>query len=206
MAVIATAGSSRTYTPLPSGSHVARCYSIVDLGSHDDTYQGETRKRHTVRIGWEVPGERIDVGGEDKPASISKTYTLSLNEKAGLRKELEGWRGRAFTADELRGFDLAKLIGQECLLSVIHETKQDGKVVAKITSISRLPKGMSCPAAENKTLEYSVSTHRQEVFETLPQFLQDIIRESDEWKAAIKAAATSEDAPEATETNDDVPF
>ena len=41
--------------------------------------------------------------------TISATYTLSLGERSNLRKMLESWRSRAFTPEELQGFDLEKV-------------------------------------------------------------------------------------------------
>ena len=40
-----------------------------------------------------------DFDGVDKPIAISEFYTLSLNEKANLRRDLVGWRGRSFTGE-----------------------------------------------------------------------------------------------------------
>jgi len=37
---------------------------------------------------------------------ISKRYTMSLGEQSTLRKDLESWRGKKFTPEELQGFDL----------------------------------------------------------------------------------------------------
>ena len=48
----------------------------------------------------ETHGRRFDV---------ARVYTLCLHERAALRKDLESWRGRKFTEQELDGFDLEKL-------------------------------------------------------------------------------------------------
>ena len=79
---------------------------------------------------------------------ISKTYTASMHEKAALSKDLESWRGRAFTDEERDGFDLKKVLGQPCLLNVIHENK-GGTVYANIASVSPVPKGMPVKPAVN---------------------------------------------------------
>ena len=71
---------------------------------------------HIFIFMWELPGEEIEIEGEMKPRAISETYTNSLGEKANLRKMLENWRGRAFTQEEMDGFDLRNVLG----LSLIH--------------------------------------------------------------------------------------
>jgi hypothetical protein len=40
------------YESLPVGQYKAACYRIVDVGTHNETYEGETSKRHSVFIYW----------------------------------------------------------------------------------------------------------------------------------------------------------
>jgi len=77
---------------------------------------------------------------EDRPPyTVSSRYTASLHEKSRLRADLQSWRGRAFSAEELAAFDLEKLIGVGCLLNVVH-TARNGKQYADIVAIMPLPK------------------------------------------------------------------
>jgi hypothetical protein len=71
-------------------------------------------------------GRRFDIRG---------LYTLSLSDKANLRKHLEAWRGRKFTPLELRGFDLENLIGVNCQIQVIHNISDDGRTFANVQAI-----------------------------------------------------------------------
>ena len=75
---------------------------------------------------------------------LTKKYTLSLGEQANLRKDLESWRGKPFSAEELAGgFDLEHLYGINCLLGIQHEQNADGtKTYANITAILPPQKGM----------------------------------------------------------------
>jgi hypothetical protein len=77
-----------------------------------------------------------------KPFMVSKFYTLSLNEKASLRKDLQSWRGKPFTEEELKGFDVEKLIGANCLLNIVEYEKLDKSSGTKIAAIMPLTKGM----------------------------------------------------------------
>src|SRR5688572_414981 len=108
MAIVATAKSEGTnFQPAPAGVHQAVCVDVVDLGILDVTWQGQTKKQHKVNVAWQINEDRDD----GKPFLVFKRYTLSLSEKANLRKDLESWRGRKFTRDEEMGFDVEKLIG-----------------------------------------------------------------------------------------------
>lgn len=211
--IIASAGNSQPRLLPPAGTHIARSYQILDLGTHDREWKGKHRKSHEIRISWELPLEKavFDPDKGEQPFSISKTYTLSLNEKANLRHDLENWRGRPFTEEELEAFDVAKVLGVACMVTVTHVTKGD-KTYANVTAVTATPKGYPVPAAINKPVEFSLDDHDEAVFRALPEFLQKIIQESDEWKqqGAPKPEEDNEDHPAGEGENladqDNIPF
>lgn len=127
MAIIAKKPESN-FTPCPEGLHQAVCVDVVDLGLQKGAY-GE---KHKVELRWQTEMENKEVS---RRFQLRKWYTLSLHEKASLRKDLESWRGRKFTEDELRGFDLEKLLGANCQLQVIHNITDDGKTYDNIQAI-----------------------------------------------------------------------
>ena len=45
------------------------------------------------------------------PMTINKSYTVSLHDKASLRKDLAAWRGKDFSDEEAKGFDVQYLEG-----------------------------------------------------------------------------------------------
>jgi hypothetical protein len=95
------------------------------------------KQQHKVRIVWQLE----DMMADGKPFLIQKRYTLSLHEKANLRKDLESWRGRSFTPEELIKFDVETIIGKNAQLNIQHITK-DGKTYANVVSIVPLGKTM----------------------------------------------------------------
>ena len=60
------------------------------------------------------------------PLTVSRTFTVSLHEKANLRKFLSAWRGRDFTTEEAKAFDVSKLLGAYCMVNVT-ESETNGK-------------------------------------------------------------------------------
>ena len=142
MAITATAGAK--YEVCPAGSFAAVCCDVVDMGIIKTTYSGKEKKQHKIRIGWQVDDKRAD----DKPFIVWKRYTLSLHEKSALRKDLEPWRGRPFTEDELQGFDVETVIGAPCMISVV-QAAAGGNIYANVSGIMRLPKGMTAPAIDS---------------------------------------------------------
>lgn len=133
--------SGTSFTPAPAGSHAAVCVDVVDLGQLKVSWGGKEKTQHKIRIVWQIDEDRDD----GKPYQVSRRYTLSLHEKASLRRDLEAWRGKQFTEQELQGFDVEVLLGVPALLSLIHATR-DGDTFANVNAIMRLPRGMTAPA------------------------------------------------------------
>lgn len=146
MPLIATAKGGPDHDPIPVGNHAAVCYGVADLGyEFSDTFQKWTRKCVLI---WEIAETMPD----GKPFAISKRYSLSLSDKANLLHDLVSWRGKAFSPQELAGFDLEKLVGANCLLNVISYTKRDGGEGRKVAGVGPLPKQMPRMTPVNKTL------------------------------------------------------
>jgi hypothetical protein len=142
MAIIAKAGGS--FTPAPAGTHAAVCCDVIDHGMVEITFSGKTQKKHKITIAWQID-ELMDTG---KPFLVRRRYTLSLHEKATLRRDLESWRGKAFSDKELDGFDVESLLSVVCLINVIHESR-NGSTFANVASVMRLPKGMTAPSVRD---------------------------------------------------------
>ena len=93
--------SSKTKSdPVPAGTHHAVCYGVIAVGTQPSE---KFTPRQKIIVCFEIPAERIIIKDQDLPRGISKRYTLSLNEKSNLRKDLQSWRGKPFTPTELDG-------------------------------------------------------------------------------------------------------
>jgi len=87
---------------------------------------------------------------------------------------LQSWRGRAFTPEELKKFDLVNVLGKPAFINVTHSVKGD-KTYANLTSIMPLPKGMPAPTLEGEALTYSIDEPDPVAFDKLPAWVQDKI-------------------------------
>lgn len=194
--------------PLEAGAYAACCDMIVDLGVQPSP-GGQFAPKRTLMVRFQIPSERVEItkNGETKslPAVISRTLGLSLNEKATLRQLLQSWRGRAFTPDELKRFDLANVLGKPAFINVTHSVKGD-KTYANLTSIMPLPKGMPAPTLEGDALIYSTDAPDPAVFDKLPEWVQDKI--ANRIVDAPKAAPAAKPAPAKAEefVDDEVTF
>jgi len=185
MEIIASSNTSgKSFSPVDAGNYVARCYSMIHIGTIPEEYKGEKKEVNKVRLTFELPTETKVFKEEngEQPYVVSKEFTLSLHEKASLRKFLESWRGKGFTEQEASHFDVSKLLGKPCMLNIIHKTKLDGNIRADISSVSPIPKGLSCPAPVLSPVIFAVNSFSKDIFDTLPEFLRDKIRTSREYK------------------------
>lgn len=177
MELIATAGANRE--PAPAGTHLAVCFGLIDLGTQTDTYQGKPKVGRKAWFWWELTEETREDG---KPVTVGTFYTVSLSDKANLRKVLESWRGKPFTVEELKGFNIGNIVGAPCMLTIIHEPRQSGGVRDKVSSVSGVPKGMPRPALRmpRTTLSLAPDKFDRAVYDALPNFLKDMIAKSPE--------------------------
>lgn len=180
MAIVASK-SGGNFEMTPEGVHVARCYRIIDIGTQKSEYQGQVKHLRKVMIAWELLGD--DRMSDGRPFSINKRYTLSLHEKAQLRKDLEAWRGKAFTPEEEAGFDISKVLGAYCMVNIVHEKGGNGNDYANIASIMPLPKGMPKPEPVNETSLFEIESPNMVMFEAFSDKLKAIIQAAPEWNA-----------------------
>jgi hypothetical protein len=194
----------------PTGSHLARCFSLIDLGTHTTTWQGKEKQTRQVKISFELSYENMtgrfnpDMAGE--PFTAVLLCTQSLSEKAKLRKMLEGWRGKKFSHEELQGYHPRKLLGQPCRLSLVES--ESGFV--GIDSIARVTKNEidTMPPMKARQLYFSLEPDEfeQRAFEALNERTQLKIMETPEWKA-LQEAYTQEPVEEEPPVDyNEVPF
>ena len=198
MAINAT-NQSKPRELIPAGNQVARCYQMIHIGHVTDKIQGEEKTLNKVRIGWELPNElrvfNTDLG--EQPMVISKEFTLSMNEKANLRRMLESWRGKAFTEEQAKSFDIVALLGVPCMLNIIHKvSEKNGNTYAEISSVTQLPKGLECPLQVNPTMVWDYDNPDWMFFEIMPEFIKEKIQSSTEYKALQEAVAAAQKQPQ----------
>lgn len=175
---------------VPAGTHVARCYQIIHIGTIVDTYQGEEKLVNKVRIVFELPLETADFGKGEQPFSIGRDFTLSMHEKSGLRAFVQGWLGKAMSDAEANKFDIATLLGKECMLNVMHRTANTGRTYADIKGASPLVKGMSCPPLVNSAFLLDYDSEDFDLrFKMLPEWLQNKVSSSKEFSDRLDKAA-----------------
>jgi hypothetical protein len=181
MTIMAKSPEGQGFDPIEEGVHTAVCVAIIDLGmQYSELYKKSTRK---VMIMWELPDETYqNAEGEEKAQRLSREYSLSLGTKSNLRKDLQAWRGKAFTEEELDGFDLKNVLGKGCQLQIIH-AESNGKTYANIASIMGLPKGMKIQEPANLLYFDLEDPNCNDLIEQIPNWIQTKIANAENNKS-----------------------
>lgn len=176
-----------------------RVAQVIDLGRHKrETYDTVNRKyvvddskapANMVMLTYEFTTEFMkDEDGndlEDKPRWLSETlpiFALDIELATSTK------RMKAFDPDftKFEG-DLEAVAGEPCAVTIVH--KQNGK--AKIGSVNKPMKGMVVPELKNPVKVFSLDAPDMEIFNSLPEWLQDKIKSNLDFKGSALAVALS---------------
>lgn len=163
--------------PVEPGVYMAVCIGFIDLGEqYSDKFKSYSYKGMYV---WELPGETIDIDGEQKPRQLSKEFTISGSNKSNLRKFVESWNGKSYSDEDFMEFDLFDQVGKACQLNVVlNETKE----YANVDNLMPIPKGFPAPTTETPHIKWDMEHWNDEVFATLPEWIQDKIKKSTQYQ------------------------
>lgn len=180
MSMIASDNGGSSIPKLEGGVYTAISSAIVDLGLQKNEKFDKTQRKFMMI--WTILNETIEVNGEQLPRQLSKEYSFSLHEKSTLRKDLQAWRGKAFTEEELRGFNILNVLNVPCQLQVLLE-ERNGRQYNNIASIMALPKGSQVEKLEN-TYYFDIETMDSWTNWTkIPQWIRDRIKRAENFKS-----------------------
>lgn len=164
------------------GYHVARCTGIIHLGT---LFLYEHWKA-MVRLEFEMPNDVRPFNPQQppQPKRISREYAASLYGASHLKAHLVSWFGEAFVNIFSQNFDVSMILGAACTIKIIHKVNGLGKWYEEIDQILPVRKGEVVPPQFNKTRSLILNPEQfdQETFNSLPQFLQDKIKTSQEYQ------------------------
>lgn len=197
--------------PVDGGTYMSVCVGVIDLGEQYEQYDKQKHGKYVSECMFifEIPSERVQVDGEDKPRWLSsKRLVHSLHERSALYQMLTSWRGKPLSELELdpmgEGFDLEQMLGQPAMLTVTVTEKDDGSKYNKIETVTGFPKGIGAPRAESELLLFDADEPDMEVLGKLPEWIQDIIRKSTQF--AENPPDERIDAPAAEQNGEECPI
>lgn len=138
--IVATGGETKFKTH-PEGQFVGQCVDVVDLGERVEEFAGQLPKVVQKCALVFRTGEKNDDTGEY--IDISREFTVSMGDKANMRKFLEQWRGKPYDDASIKqGVPIHKLTGNYGLLTVAHKQSGGGRTYANIAACVGVPKQM----------------------------------------------------------------
>ena len=156
----------------PEGLHSATFLRIIDIGTQTSEKYGDNRQ---VVLVFELENRN----SKGKRFIVSSFFTNSSHKKAKLRQFLQGFLG-PMSDTFAKDFDLESLKDKVCYLNLQHT---DGGY-ANIASIAPISGDAKKISAENDSYNFSINDYpdNEEIFELLPEFLQEKIKVSPEFK------------------------
>ena len=134
-----------------------------------------------------------------------------MSEKATLRVDLKNWRGRDFTPEELKGFELKNVLGVWAMITVVKSPGRDGKEYTNIGAVMPVPANMKkagLPAGHNPTAIFSIEDPDMALFESFSDNLKNKIKGSPEWQERQVGVLEGLDSAMTgiKKLDDDIPF
>lgn len=181
MSLIAKNAGGVEIPKLEGGVYTAVSSAIIDIGLQTNDKFEKTQRKFMMM--WTILNEQVEINGEMQDRVISKEYTFSLHEKSTLRKDLQAWRGKAFTDEELNGFDLLNVLNKACQLQILLEEK-NGNKYNNIAGIVSLPKGTDIKELDN-TFHFDFETESTWVhYKNVPNWIREKIKKANNYESS----------------------
>lgn len=168
-------GGNFAQPPIAQNLHAA-CFAIASLG---DAPQKQFGTDQEVMVPTVFLGFTFGKDDEGREMTLWKRYRFSYNERASLRKDLEMWRDRDFTDEEIKKFPLTNVLGKKC--TICTDTTAGGN--PKITKIK--PERDGNEVEVENPFVYDHDDPKQEHFDELPKFVQDLVQKPAEEESNI---------------------
>lgn len=171
---------------IPAGFQLCTLYGIIQLGTQPA--KGDYSPSDKVRLAFEFQDHyRVFFEGNDaQPASIFVTETLSMHEKANLRKKyVQPMSGNSMTDDEADKFDISSLLGQSFVANISHSPDGKWANIESITPLTEQNRQMfpNDPSQVNKTQFFTTEQgYESENFAMLSNSVREKIMNSAEGK------------------------
>lgn len=191
---------------LDEGSYPARIYSVIDLGTHKETWQGVDKMNRKIKLSFEIPSETITYEKDGKevtaPIALHRTFNASTFEKASIYPFLKSAVGNV--PDTMEMMDL---LGKEMLITVSQYQGKDGNTYNGVENASPLPKGMTVEQSPNELRKFDLDNFDQKEYDALFEWEKEKVDVSlERTQNTPKVGNSDMDYPEEDISPDSIPF
>jgi len=182
------------FTPLEPGVYSAKVSKIINYGVIPRASAGfpDIKPGPCFRVEFVTKPDKEGVS-----AYIGKDYLLSTNPKAALTKDLTTWFEQEIPED--KAFNVFKLMGLFAKLQVgMTSTGRNNKIVSILKPTEEFE-------TDAESFIFDVTEPKDaELFDKLPEFIQDTIKTGDTWKLNAAQPETKEVVNPANPTAEEV--
>ena len=194
---------------LEADNYMARLVEVLDLGVQKQRpFKGEEKLPvQEIMLTYELSTEFMtDEDGnpdETRPRWLSERIPLH-NLKADRAKSTK--RYMALDPKVEHDGDFSALLGKACLVAVVNNEK-DGKIYNNIGGVTQPLKGIPVPELKNPTKAFDMDAPDMDVFNSLPDWIQTVMKENlgyngSALQAALEGGAAAPEEPEEEEDAD----
>jgi hypothetical protein len=196
---------TNNYENVKEATYIATCIQIVDLGTQKNFFFGKDKpdaKKPAPEYKKEIMlvFELDELMQDGRPFTINATYEKTFYKtdrstaKNSLLYLLEKWRGKEFTAEELKRFDMSNVLGKACSMTIkLKAPDAKGKQWPVIEAVSVLRKQTDAPTPTNPLVDFGIEDMRNpEIFTLLWPWVQNKVKESIEGHAYFEGIEESE--------------
>lgn len=194
--------------PLQSGTHLARCSAILDLGTHDEPGFSKSPGPPVSKSQRKLLLTFTLFAQDGSTQRLSRQFTHSCDVRSSLSKFLTPWLGTAWhqqppqtTANNSKPrptLRVSAIAEYPCLL-VLQASEainaRTGLPYLNITAASPLIAGLEVPDLKWPAAIFSLKAPNRDTFQHLPAWIQSKIRTSHEWLAMKKSSSSSSSIP-----------
>lgn len=167
--------------PMEAGTYLGICVGVIGLGEQETELQGKTRYVEKVKFIFETPEATIDQDGEQNPRQLSVEFSVARKATSRLRQFLSGWLGKMLSDEEYLDMDIFGLIGRNANLNVV---RSEDNQYANIASAAPLRRSEQPMQARAQPMLFDADDWDEKVFDTLPEYLQERLKQSTQYKNA----------------------
>lgn len=178
------------YAALDTGTYPARLVGIAGVGEQTVNYEGRASSRDLIVLMFEAIGLHrrhkdgtpytMTVNGKEvpEPQTVRMEISRSLAANSNLIKVISKLMQIPEDPEEI---DIEQALNAPCLLSVEKKLAASGSEYNKVDTVSQPIMGMNIDLPRTKPFCYDVESHTDEAFNTLPEWIQEMVKKSTQW-------------------------
>lgn len=178
---------------------------VINIGTVKEFFNGKEKFLNKIALLFEF----LDLEDEKGRRTMCQDYTASFAPQSTLRKLLEKWREKPYTDEELKTFDISKLVGQRASLYIENSLKKDGS--GKYAIIDKIKKKRDSNVQEPNIEPFILGYNNFDFskLDLLPTYMKTKIEASPEYAEMLSKRNARPDVTTKAPTvpqNDDIPF